>query len=151
MNREFECRGLRPAAVSRRAFLETTVSVGMGGLTLPTILAARAQAQEQERSAEDTAVIQIWLGGGPTHFETYDPKPDAPAEYRGPFKAIPTNLPGVQICELLPRHARIMDRIAILRSVYHNSGDHDYGMYAPPASRPRTSRPRGRTWRRFAA
>jgi hypothetical protein len=130
MNRKGHCRGLRHTEITRRAFLETTVSAGTAGLTLPAILAAQAQGREQTgQTRSDTAVIQIWLGGGPTQFETYDPKPDAPAEYRGPFKAIPTALPGVQICELLPAHARVMDKCAILRSVYHNSGDHDYGMF----------------------
>jgi uncharacterized protein (DUF1501 family) len=135
------CRGLRHAEISRRAFLETTVSAGTAGLALPSILAARALAQEVTQPVDDTAVIQIWLGGGPTHFETYDPKPDAPAEYRGPFKAIPTKLPGVQVCELLPRHAQIMDKVAILRSVYHNSGDHDYGMHVCTTGKSTRSEP----------
>jgi len=129
MASEISCRGLRGREINRRAFLETTISAGTAGLALPTLLAARAAAREQRPTSEDTAVIQIWLGGGPTHFETYDPKPAAPAEYRGPFKAIPTTLPGVQLCEVLPRHARLLDKMAILRSVYHNSGDHDAGMY----------------------
>jgi hypothetical protein len=105
---------------------------------LPALLAARAQTP-QERS--DTAVIQVWLGGGPTQFETYDPKPDAPAEYRGHFQAIPTCVPGVQVCELLPRHAQVMDKVAILRSVYHNSGDHDYGMYVCTTGKPVKNEP----------
>src|SRR5262245_48557195 len=137
MNPEFKCRGLRGEEINRRAFLETTVSAGvstgLAGLTLPAILALKAKAGEAETGAKpaasSTAVIQIWLGGGPTHFETYDPKPEAPLEYRGPFKSIPTNLSGVRLCELLPRHARILNKVALLRSVYHNSGDHDFGMY----------------------
>src|SRR5213593_2851708 len=102
MTAEIRCRGLRGPEISRRAFLKTTISAGMAGLALPTLLAARASAREQGRSAEDRAVIQIWLGGGPTHFETYDPKPMAPAEIRGPFGANRTRMPGVQFCELLP-------------------------------------------------
>ncbi len=144
MNREFKCRGLRSTQISRRAFLETTVSAGTLGLSLPGLLAARAHADElaqQGGSAKDTAVIQVWLGGGPTHFETYDPKPDAPAEYRGPFQAIPTKVPGVQLCELLPRHAQLMDKLAIIRSVYHNSGDHDYGMYVCTTGKPTKNQP----------
>jgi len=129
MKSEISCRGFRSREINRRAFLETTVSAGMAGLALPTILAAQAQAEKSQRAAEETAVIQVWLGGGPTHFETYDPKPNAPAEYRGPFQPISTQVPGRQICELLPRHAQILDRVAILRSVYHNSNGHDAGMY----------------------
>jgi hypothetical protein len=113
----------------------------MAGLTLPRLLAAQNLASRQDQAAEDTAVIQIWLGGGPTHIETYDPKPEAPSEYRGPFKAIPTKLQGVQVCELLPRHARILDKVALLRSVYHNSGDHDYGMYVCTTGKPLKNQP----------
>jgi hypothetical protein len=144
MKVEVRCRGLRAAEISRRAFLETTVSAGTLGLSLPAVLAAQACGAETSKpggSAKDTSVIQIWLGGGPTHFETYDPKPDAPAEYRGPFQPIATRVPGVQICELLPRHAQIMDKVAILRSVYHNSGDHDYGMYVCTTGKPAKNQP----------
>lgn len=151
MNPDVKCRGLRGEEISRRAFLETTVSAGAVGLTLPAILALKANAGEGQLSptgaavtgtaGNSNAVIQVWLGGGPTHFETYDPKPEAPLEYRGPFKSIPTKLPGVQICELLPRHARILDKVAILRSVYHNSGDHDFGMYACTTGKPVKNQP----------
>ncbi|MBP89393.1 MAG: hypothetical protein CMJ64_22225 [Planctomycetaceae bacterium] len=129
MTVEVSCRGLRSRTINRRAFLETTVSAGMVGLSLPTLLGRRAQADEQQQFLKDTAVIQVWLGGGPTHFETYDPKPNAPPEYRGPFQPISTCLPGVQICELLPRHAKILDRVAVLRSVDVGSSGHDVGMY----------------------
>ena len=141
MTRPFVCRGLASAQIHRRAFLKTTLTAAVGGLTLPDVLRRRAAAVEAGSPINDTAVIQIWMGGGPTHFETYDPKPDAPAEYRGPFGAIPTNLPGVHICELLPRHARIMDKLALLRSVYHNSGDHDYGMYLCTTGKPQKGHP----------
>jgi hypothetical protein len=123
------CRGRSGEWVNRRAFLETTVAAGGAGLSLSRLLESRAASRQPGIAARDTAVIQIWLGGGPTQFETYDPKPEAPVEYRGPFGAISTSLPGVQICEVLPRHAQMLDKVAILRSVYHNSGDHDAGMY----------------------
>jgi len=131
------CRGLSGQGIGRRAFLATTVAAGGVGLSLPTLLQSRAAAATASippdkiagQLPRDTAVIQVWLGGGPTQFETYDPKPLAPSEYRGPFRPIDTRLPGVQFCETLPRHAQIADKLAILRSVYHNSGDHDAGMY----------------------
>ncbi|MBI4604133.1 MAG: DUF1501 domain-containing protein [Planctomycetes bacterium] len=141
MSHPVACRGLPGEEIHRRAFLHTAVSAGGVGLSLPAILAARAPAAERQGLPGDTAVIQVWLGGGPTHFETYDPKPEAPLEYRGPFKAIPTRLPGVQVCELLPRHARILDRAVILRSVFHNSGDHDFGMYLCTTGKPIKSHP----------
>jgi hypothetical protein len=74
-------------------------------------------------------VIQVWLWGGASQLETYDPKPDAPAEYRGPYGTIPTSVPGLEISELLPRHARVMDRVAVLRSVHHKENDHQAGMH----------------------
>ena len=115
--------------LSRRRFLRTCVSAGVAGLSLPDILAFRARAAEKGGATKDTAVIQIWLGGGPSHFETYDPKPMAPAEIRGPFGAIRTRLPGIQFCELLPRQAAIADKLAFIRSVRHTTDDHHSGMH----------------------
>ena len=133
--REFRCRGLGSEQIHRRAFLNTTVSTGMAGLSLGTLLEQRAHAKNRPSPA-DTAVIQVWLGGGPTHFETYDPKPKAPAEYRGPFQPISSCLSGVQLCELLPRHAKVLDRAAILRSVDVGSSSHDVGMYICTTGKP---------------
>jgi Protein of unknown function (DUF1501) len=129
MLRKSACRGLGSKSINRRAFLETTVAAGGAGLSLSRLLESRSAARQIGAAVNDTAVIQIWLGGGPTQFETYDPKPEAPAEYRGPLGAISTCLPGVQICEVLPRHAEMFDKFALIRSVYHNSADHDAGMY----------------------
>src|SRR5437763_8824256 len=75
----------------------------------------------------DTSVILLWLPGGPPHMETYDMKPDAPEEYRGNFKPIRTNVPGIDVCELLPRHARIADRFTLIRSIAHQFADHGGG------------------------
>jgi hypothetical protein len=89
------------------------------------LLRARAAARTDGRDASrDGSVILIWLDGGPPQHETYDPKPEAPAEFRGPLKAIPTALPGVQLSELLPQHARLLDRMSLIRSMYHDNGDH---------------------------
>ena len=113
---------------SRRALLRMTVSAGMAGLSLPAILELKARASESG-AGRDTAVIQIWLGGGPSHFETYDPKPLAPTEIRGPFGVIGTKLPGVQFCELMPRQAALLDKLAVIRSVRHTTDDHHTGMH----------------------
>src|SRR6267142_6967368 len=82
--------------VSRRSLLKIG-GLGLGSLTLPDLLRLRAQ----ERAPSDTAVILLWLDGGPSQFETYDPKPDAPAEYRGPYQTIQTNVPGINLCTTL--------------------------------------------------
>ncbi|MBX9791213.1 MAG: DUF1501 domain-containing protein [Pirellulales bacterium] len=107
---------------------------GIASLSLPQLLALRARSAENsvdapkpsaDRSA--TAVIVVFLHGGASHLETYDPKPDAPAEYRGPFAAIPTAVPGLNLCELLPRHAQIADKFTLVRSLVHSGFCHGIG------------------------
>ena len=83
----------------------------------------------QGNELADTAVIQYWLNGAASHFETFDPKPDAPDDIRGPFQPINTNLPGVHICESLPRHAQMLDKMTVIRSVRHDNNDHQHGMH----------------------
>ncbi len=103
---------------SRRAFL----GLAPFGLTLPDILALRAAQPAAER--RDTAVILYWMAGGPSHIDTYDMKPHAPVEVRGPFKPIATKTPGVSVCDLLPRQANLADKFSIVRSFRHTNADH---------------------------
>jgi uncharacterized protein (DUF1501 family) len=110
-----DCTGL-----TRRNFLQAGV-LGLGGLSLADLGRLRAAAPAGPR---DTSVILFWLSGGPGHMETWDPKPDAVAQFRGPFGATRTRVPGVLFGELLPETARVADRLAVLRSVSHGSGDH---------------------------
>ncbi|MDP6036427.1 MAG: DUF1501 domain-containing protein [Verrucomicrobiota bacterium] len=110
---------------TRRSFLRAGF-LGLGGLTLPQLLQARARIGEQNgTSARKTSVIYIELAGGPTQFETYDPKPEAPSEYRGPFGTMKTNVPGVLFSELMAEQAKVMDKLAIIRSIHHASSSHD--------------------------
>jgi hypothetical protein len=109
--------------MSRREFLRIG-TLALGGLTLPELLAAR---QASGLAAPDTAVILFWMWGGPSHLETYDLKPDAPSEYRGPFKPIHTAVPGLDVCELLPRHARLGKRLSLVRSLHHTMSSHNDG------------------------
>jgi uncharacterized protein (DUF1501 family) len=111
--------------ITRRGFLQAGL-LGLGGLALPDLLRLHA-AGAAAPTARDRRVILFWLSGGPGHMETWDPKPDAPRQFRGPFGAIATNLPGTQLSELLPEQARRMDKLAILRTVNHGSGDHTKG------------------------
>lgn len=108
------------SGVTRRNVLQAGV-LGLGGLTLAGLGRLRAATASPAR---DTCVILFWLSGGPGHMETWDPKPDAVAQFRGPFGARRTRVPGVLFGELLPETARVADRLAILRSVHHGSGDH---------------------------
>ncbi len=99
-------------------------TVLLAGLTLPGLLRLRAEAGGPRAN---TALIVVWLHGGASHLETYDPKPDAPAEYRGPYGVISTTVPGVRVSELLPEHARLAHRFALLRSLAHTGPCHDSG------------------------
>ena len=110
-----DCTGM-----TRRSFVQAGI-LGLGGLTLAEFLQAKANANQPAR---DTCVILFWLSGGPGHMETWDPKPDAPAQYRGPLAAIRTSVPGVQFGELMPNQARLMQNLAVVRTVNHGSGDH---------------------------
>lgn len=114
-----------PGPIPRREFLRVGLS-GFASLSLPGLLQLRARAGT-EKPAQKTAVILVWLRGGASHLETYDPKPDAPSEYRGIFNSIPTVVPGLRLGELLPRHARIADKFTLLRSMTHSGGGHPAG------------------------
>lgn len=107
--------------LSRRGFLQIG-SLGLGGLALPQLLRAEASAGIR---ASRKSVILIYLVGGPPHQDMFDLKPDAPKEIAGPWRPIATNVTGLQICEALPRLAKIMDRLVVVRSLVGNQNDHD--------------------------
>ena len=109
---------------SRREILRAGL-VGFSSLSLPGLLQWRALAGT--KPAEKTAVILVWLRGGASHLETFDPKPEAPAEFRGPFGAIDTNVAGIRTSELLPTLATMADKYALLRSMAHTGGGHPAG------------------------
>ncbi|MFM7866353.1 MAG: DUF1501 domain-containing protein, partial [Planctomycetaceae bacterium] len=108
---------------SRRSFVQLGAT-GLFSAGLPGLLAAKAS---QPAAARQTSVILLWLDGGPGHMDTYDMKPEAPAEYRGIWKPIPTNVPGMEVTELFPLQATIADRFSVVRSLHHGSGDHFTG------------------------
>jgi len=118
--RQRYCDGL-----SRREFVRAG-ALGLGGVTLSGLLQARAAsaATSSSRSPQAKSVLLLWMGGGPSHFETFDPKPNAPEAYRGPSRAIPTNAPGIQVHEWLPQIAKVADKLAIIRSVSHGENGH---------------------------
>ena len=112
-----------PRTLPRRGFLQAG-SLLMGGLCLGDLLRLRAQAAMAGKTPKDTSVILVWLEGGMSQLETFDMKPEAPAEYRGEFQPIPTVVPGLDICELLPLHALIADKFNVIRSIKHDVADH---------------------------
>ena len=113
--------------VGRREVLTAGV-LGVGGLTLPDLFRMQARAEEAGRSIDrQTSVIFVWLPGGPPHMDMYDMKPEASSDYRGAFRPIPTNVSGLDVCELMPRHATIADKYAVVRSISHEFADHGGG------------------------
>ena len=111
----------------RRDFLKFG-ALGLGGGLVSNLLGQRALAKELGRSSPDTSVIFLWLPGGPPHMETYDMKPEAPAEYRGDFRPIQTSIPGLDVCEHLPLHAQVADKFSLIRSISHTYAGHGDGM-----------------------
>lgn len=114
------CQGLTRRSALKAGFL------GLLGLTQADYLRMQARGSAERR---DKAVILLWLDGGPSQLETYDPKPEAPAEFRGPYGVIDTVVPGIRISEMLPEHARHADAMAFLRSLHHDNGDHFAGAH----------------------
>jgi hypothetical protein len=110
---------------TRRTAIKTGL-LGLSGLSLADLLKLRA---EGAASNTGKSVILVWLDGGPSQLESYDPKPLAPREYRGPFGAMATNVPGMHISELLQSEAKHADKMALVRSVHHNTGDHFAGAH----------------------
>src|SRR5690348_6729515 len=106
----------------RRDFLKIGAA-GLFGLSLPDLLRLEAQA-ESHKPRRANAVILVWLGGGPSHLDTWDPKPAAPDTIRGDFKPIATRVDGIQICEHLPLMAQVTDKTSIVRSLYHTIPSH---------------------------
>ena len=115
-------RGCRAAIVSDSGSGRCSAAAWRSALRLRANAAATTSPQSQAKGC-----ILIWLDGGPTHYETFDPKPDAPKEIRGEFKAIVTKAPGVRFSEHLPRLAGIADKLAVIRSIRHDQGNHGAG------------------------
>ena len=127
--------------VTRRDFLRIG-GLGLGGMSLSQLLRAEAQAGI---ARSHKAVIMIFLAGGPPHMDMFDLKPDAPSDIRGEYAPIPTNVPGLEICEHMPRLAQMMDKFAVVRSLVGAGGDHSAGQcltgYTDMISRAQGGRP----------
>ena len=112
---------------SRREFLK----LGLGGLSLPALYqlqaAQAASAAAPAGNKERTAIILVWCRGGVSHLDTFDPKPEAPSDYRGPYSPIATKTEGLYLSDLLPRCAQISDKFTVLRSITHTGGGHPAG------------------------
>lgn len=120
-----------PGPMDRRAWLK------LGGLSLgalvtglqPSLAGLLAAAQQNDAADKNFSVILFWANGGPSHIDLFDLKPDAPAEYRGPFRPIATRVPGIEITELLPKLAGLADKFALIRSLHHERNEHSGGTH----------------------
>ena len=111
---------------NRREFLRVGASA-LGGLTLADVLASQTLAGTKSEHGTETSLILFWMWGGPSQLETFDPKPNAPSDYRGPFRPIETSVPGIEICELFPQLAKQADRYSLIRSLHHEMASHNDG------------------------
>lgn len=109
--------------IQRREFLRLG-TLALGGLGLSDLLAARAASNQP---SSDTTVILFWMWGGPSQLETYDCKPNAPSEYRGPLRPIKTTVPGIEIAEVFPLQAKLAHRFSLVRSLHHGMSSHNDG------------------------
>src|SRR5262249_35119444 len=139
--RSSACADFQRTQLTRRHLLQVG-GAGLLGLSLPRLLRA-AERGGARHQAKAKAVIFLHQYGGPSHHDTVDMKPNAPAQVRGEYKPIPTTVPGLQICELLPRVAGVMNKCTLVRSLTHTMKNHNSAGYytltrqAPPADRPR--------------
>jgi hypothetical protein len=114
---------------TRRDFLKVG-ALGTAALSLPALLRSRAEAASQgSKTVNDTSVVWLWLGGGPTHIETFDPKMSAPSEFRSTVGAIETSVPGIQIGSVLPHMAQVAQHMAFVRSFAHSNSGHGGGTH----------------------
>ena len=114
--------------IARRDFIQLGVG-GVLGLGMSDLIGLRAEAARAvgKASPDQVNCILVWLDGGPTHYEMFDPKPDSPSDVRGKFDPIPTTVPGVQFCETVPRLAKTLDKMAVIRSICHKDPNHGGG------------------------
>ncbi|VTS06613.1 DUF1501 domain-containing protein [Tuwongella immobilis] len=126
--------------LSRRNLLKSSLA-GMAGISLPGLLRQKALANRTGGSSPSgKSIILLWMTGGPSHIDTLDPKPDRPIENRGPFGTISTKLPGVRVCEYLPKLAGMLDRFTVIRSVDARGSNHEPNTVFQTANR--TAEPR---------
>jgi hypothetical protein len=133
--------------MARREFLRAG-SLSLAGLGLPQLLQARAAPAANHPQPRARACILLFMWGGPAHQDTWDLKPAAPVEVRGEFQPIATNVPSIQVCEHLPRLARRMDKLALLRAMTHTDVDHTTGTHFLLTGRevPRRGAPHAEDW-----
>src|SRR6266850_2156282 len=124
----YGCHGCRTATVSRRHLLKVG-GLGLLGLSLPRLLAAEALNSSKSPKARAKSVIFLYQFGGPSHIDLFDMKPEAPEAIRGPHKPIASSADGITVSEHLPRVAKIMDKVTLIRSMHHTMKNHNSASY----------------------
>src|SRR4030088_1695368 len=124
----FACCGFRKTRFTRRHLLKVG-GLGLLGLTMPNLLRAEEWAKGKGPKPRAKSVIFLYQFGGPSHVDMFDMKPDAPDGIRGPYKPISSNAPGIQVCERLPRMAKVMDKVTLIRSMTHTMKNHNSAAY----------------------
>lgn len=123
-NGQKSCTELRHLVrTGRRDFLKIGL-LGSSGLSLADLLRHESRADLTSSAKRQPSVIILWMRGGPSHIDMWDPKPDAPAEYRGEFGTIDTSVPGIQLSDMLPKCAQVMSKWSVIRSLYHGDAGH---------------------------
>src|SRR3954470_6909484 len=134
----YACPGLQRTPLTRRAALRVG-GLGLLGLTLPGLLRAEDAAAITKLKARAKSVIFLFQYGGPSHVDMFDMKPNAPEGIRGPYKPMSSNADGIQVCEKLPKTAKVMDKVTLIRSMTHTMKNHNSAGYyaltghAPPS------------------
>ncbi len=122
LNHPVNCEGL-----SRRSCLQLGLGSFLGGGLASALRIRSLAASEEKPAATPASCILVWLDGGPTHYETFDPKPEAPREIRGAYETIPTGIAGVRFSKHMKQLASVSDKLAIIRSIRHDHGNHGAG------------------------
>src|SRR5688572_24699734 len=112
--------------LTRRSFVKAGI-LGASGLCLADLLRTQALAQANGQPTSSNNVIILWMRGGPSHIDMWDPKPDAPAEYRGEFGTKLTSVPGITLSDMLPLTGKVMGKWSIVRSLHHHDAGHSTG------------------------
>jgi hypothetical protein len=123
-SRQIGCPEFRESLKGNRRWFLKAGALGAAGISLSKLLQHEASAAVSQR---DKSVIILWMRGGPSHIDMWDPKPDAPVEYRGEFGTMSTAVPGIQLTDMLPKTASIMDKWSIVRSLFHHDAGHSTG------------------------
>src|SRR5437762_11460589 len=124
----FSCGGFEQSRISRRHLLKVG-GMGLLGMTMPSVLQAERKSKSAKIPIRAKSVIFLYQFGGPSHIDMFDMKPSAPEGIRGPHKPIASSADGITVSEHLPRMAKVMDKVTLIRSMHHTMKNHNSASY----------------------